>query len=83
MSPAKPPADRVHRQLILSVRGHMRRKAWSVNKLADFSGLGRGYLSDVLTAKKSPTVRTLVKIADALEIEVRDLFETPTGRSAT
>ena len=60
----------------------MKRKGWSVNKLADFSGLGRGYLSDVLTAKKSPTVRTLVKIADALEIEVRDLFEKPAGRSA-
>jgi hypothetical protein len=29
----------------------------------------------MLTAKKSPTVRTLVKLADALEIEVSDLFE--------
>jgi transcriptional regulator with XRE-family HTH domain len=61
----------------------MRRKGWSVNKLADFSGLGRGYLSDVLTTKKSPTVRTLVKIADALEIEVGDLFEPPSKRPAT
>jgi transcriptional regulator with XRE-family HTH domain len=53
----------------------MRRKKWSINQLADFSGLGRGYLSDVLAAKKSPTVRTLAKLADALETEVSELFE--------
>jgi transcriptional regulator with XRE-family HTH domain len=57
----------------------MRRKEWSVNQLADFSGLVRGYLSDVLTAKKSPTVRTLVKLADALGIEVGDFFERSAG----
>ena len=57
----------------------MRRKKWSINQLADFSGLGRGYLSDVLAAKKSPTVRTLVKLADALETEVSDLFERLPG----
>jgi hypothetical protein len=28
----------------------------------------------MLAGKKSPTVRTLVKIAKALEVEVRDLF---------
>jgi len=71
---ARPLTDQVHRQLILAVRRHMRRKKWSINQLADFSGLGRGYLSDVLSAKKSPTVRTLVKLADALEIEVGDFF---------
>ena len=80
MPPARPSPDRVHRQLILSVRGQMKRKRWSLNQLADFSGLGRGYLSDILTAKKSPTVRTLVKLADALEIEVRDLFPPQAGR---
>ena len=82
MPTARQPADWVHRQLILSVRGQMKRKRWSLNQLADFSGLGRGYLSDVLTAKKSPTVRTLVKLADALEIEVRDLFQQQVGRHA-
>ncbi len=80
MPTARPPADRVHRQLILSVRGQMKRKRWSLNKLADFSGLGRGYLSDVLAAKKSPTVRTLVKLAEALEIEFGDLFQQHSGR---
>jgi transcriptional regulator with XRE-family HTH domain len=57
----------------------MRRKKWSVNQLADFSGLGRGYLSDILTAKKSPTVRTLAKLADALEVEVGDFFVRPSS----
>jgi DNA-binding phage protein len=66
--------DSVHRELVTRIREMVRRKHWSANQLADFSGVGRGYLSDILSGKKSPTVRTLVKIAEALEVDVRDLF---------
>jgi transcriptional regulator with XRE-family HTH domain len=54
----------------------MRRKKWSVNQLADFAGVGRGYLSELLRGMKSPTVRTLAKIAAALGVGVRDLLPT-------
>jgi transcriptional regulator with XRE-family HTH domain len=67
--------DAVHRQLAVRIRQLAKRKRWSANQLADFSSLGRGYVSDVLTGKKSPTVRTLIKLANALEVNVRDLFE--------
>lgn len=56
------------------IRELARRRRWPSNTLADFSDMGRGYLSDVLAGKKSPTVRTLAKIARALEVEVKDLF---------
>ena len=52
----------------------MKRKKWSVNQLADFAGMGRGHMSEIVRAKKSPTVRTLAKIAAALEVSVRDLL---------
>ncbi len=50
------------------------RKKWSINLLADFAGISRGYLSTLLRGKKSPTLRTLEKIANALEVEVGELF---------
>ena len=41
---------------------------------ADFS---KGHLSEILRGKGSPTLATVVKIAKALEIEVRELFVFP------
>lgn len=66
--------DDVHRRLAARIRELARKRRWSANQLADFSGIGRGFLSDVLAGKKSPTVRTLQKIAGSLEVSVRDLF---------
>jgi transcriptional regulator with XRE-family HTH domain len=66
--------DEVHRSLISTIRELLRRRRWSANQLADFSSVGRGYLSDVLAGHKSPTVRTLVKLARALDVEVKSLF---------
>jgi transcriptional regulator with XRE-family HTH domain len=52
----------------------MARKGWSATQMADFSGISRGFVSNLLTGQKSPTLRTLTKIADAFEVKVRDLF---------
>jgi transcriptional regulator with XRE-family HTH domain len=40
----------------------------------DFS---KGHLSDILRGKNSPSVDTLVKLAKALEADVRDFFVFP------
>lgn len=45
------------------------RKGYSINQLADFSGLGRGFVSELLRGRKVPTLRTVEKIADALEVD--------------
>jgi len=66
--------DPVHRALRARIRELTRRRRISTNTLADLSGIGRGYLSDVLAGKKSPTVRTLVKLSRALDVSVKELF---------
>jgi transcriptional regulator with XRE-family HTH domain len=68
-----PVADAVHRDFARRVRDAMKRKGWSRNQAADFIGIGRGHLSEILNGNKSPTLRTMRKIADALEVDLRDL----------
>jgi transcriptional regulator with XRE-family HTH domain len=52
----------------------MAREGLSLNRLADFSGMGRGRLSEILAAKSSPTLRTLGKLADALGVTPAELL---------
>jgi transcriptional regulator with XRE-family HTH domain len=66
--------DELHRQVAARIRAQARKKRWSANQVADFAGLGRGYLSEVLAGKKSPTLRTLAKIASALDVPLKELF---------
>src|SRR2546428_13040184 len=40
----------------------------------DFS---KGHLSEILRGKGSPTVATLVKLAKALDVEIREFFVLP------
>jgi transcriptional regulator with XRE-family HTH domain len=72
--------DALHRRLAKRIRMLMAAKGLSVNRLADFSGVGRGRMSELLAGKSSPTVRTLGRIADALDVSVRDLFEDESQR---
>jgi transcriptional regulator with XRE-family HTH domain len=38
------------------------------------SGLSKGHVSEILRGVSSPSVATLIKLAEALEIEVKDFF---------
>lgn len=53
-------------------------KGWSINRLADFAGISRGYLSDVLRGKKAASLRTVALIASALECEPWELLRPAT-----
>ena len=53
----------------LRVREAARAKGLSVNKLADFSGRSRGFVSEVLRGVKAPTLDTVEAIAAALDVE--------------
>lgn len=62
------------------IRTAMDKRGWSANQLADFAGVARGFLSELLAGKKSPSLRTLAKIAAALDVSLRDLVpDTPTS----
>ena len=49
----------------------------NTNELADISGFSHGYVRDLecLTIDKTPTLEAIGKFADALEIDIRQLFD--------
>src|SRR3954447_17220952 len=49
-------------------------RGWSQAKLAGASGMGTSGISQIETGARNPSAATLSKIADALGVEVRDLF---------
>jgi len=59
------------------VRSLIQEKYRSLDRFYLETGFSKGHLSEILRGKGSPTVATLVKIAAALDIEVRDLFVFP------
>lgn len=48
-------------------------KKISQNALAGKIGMSQGYLSELESNKKSPTLRQLCKIAEALDVDPREL----------
>jgi transcriptional regulator with XRE-family HTH domain len=62
--------QRVSRKIKELIKQH-KTTAEQVAFIADIS---KSYLSAILRCKKSPTIRTLEKIARALDVDVKDLF---------
>jgi transcriptional regulator with XRE-family HTH domain len=70
------PIDPLHRELARRITAAAKKRGMSINQLADFAGIGRGFASELLRGNKSPTIRTLKKISDALGVDLRDLVPT-------
>ena len=49
-------------------------KKISQRKLAELAGISNTYLSDIEVGRTNPSLKTLGKIADALEIHIKDFF---------
>jgi transcriptional regulator with XRE-family HTH domain len=49
-------------------------KGWSQAKLAETIGLSTNFISDIETGKGWVSPSTLVKLADAFEIEIKEFF---------
>ena len=49
-------------------------KGYSARKLADKSGISKSQINDIENGKKSPTLNTLKKLADALDCRIEDLY---------
>ncbi len=69
--------DSGHDNLVLNLKRLARRRRCSMNRLADAAGVARGALSDILAKRQSPTLTTLQKLADALEVPVGNLLLPP------
>lgn len=69
------------KQLSLTVRKNICKyrlmRKYTLQELADLTGLTHGYVRDLecLTIDKTPLLETIGKFADALEIDIRQLFD--------
>jgi transcriptional regulator with XRE-family HTH domain len=52
-------------------------KGWSQERLAEAAYLDRSYLAGIERGLRNPSVRSLLKIANALKVRVGDLFSEP------
>ena len=68
-------------QLSLIVRKNIKKyrlmRKYTLQELADLTGLTNGYVRDLecLSIDKTPLLETIGKFADALEIDIRQLFD--------
>lgn len=68
-------------QLSLIVRKNIKKyrlmRKYTLQELADLIGLTHGYVRDLecLSIDKTPLLETIGKFADALEIDIRQLFD--------
>lgn len=53
-------------------------KGYSVNKLANLSGISQSYLRDVELGNKNPTVEIVSLLCDTLGISLKDFFDDQT-----
>lgn len=60
-----------------NIRKYRKLRKLTMQELADLSGLSHGYVRDLESfgIEKTPLLETLGKIADALEIDIKQLFD--------
>lgn len=54
---------------------HMYLKGYNLSDLSKATGVGVSYLSQILNNKKVPSPKLAKTISDALNVEIKDLFE--------
>jgi len=57
-----------------TIKNLRKKKAYSLNKLSELSGLSKGYLSKIENGINVPTITTMARIATALEVDVTYFF---------
>jgi len=50
-------------------------KGWTQEQFAERASMQRSYLGDLELGRRNPSVRTLVKVANAFGVSVPELFE--------
>ena len=68
--------------LSLNIKRYRQRKGWTQAKLAEKMGISTNYLSDIESKRGWVSPLSLVNLANALEIEVFELFKPEKAVSA-
>lgn len=60
-----------------NIRKYRKMRKYTLQELADLTGLTHGYVRDLecFSIDKTPLLETVGKFADALEIDIRQLFD--------
>lgn len=68
-----------------NIRKYRLMRNYTLQELADLTGLTHGYVRDLecLTIDKTPLLETVGKFADALEIDIRQLFDDTEDNEST
>ncbi len=61
-------------KIVKKIREMRLQKKFTLQRMADETGLTKGYLSMIESGKKSPPIATLSKIAHALDIDIAAFF---------
>ena len=68
--------------LAVNIRLHARKKGKAIETVADLAGLSRATLWAILSEKHYPTLKTLVRLANALECRPGVLLDAPEDKGA-
>jgi len=75
------PGDKgLHARLGTAIREHRRRQGLSQEALANKADLSTRYLSDLEAGRKSASIRTLKRLADALSTKIYVILRDAEGR---
>lgn len=85
--PRKPPlsvrpADAIHRHLGGRVKELRTHRGWSLEALANASGVSRSMLSQIEREQANPTLAVTLRIAQAFGMTLGDLLEMPSATSS-
>ena len=64
---------------VLRLKELMRLKEFSRDELASKGGVSATTISNINSEKNLPTIQLLLSIAEALDVDVRDMFESTKG----
>ncbi len=60
--------------LIKNIKYFRTQKNFTQEKLSEISGISKDYLSEIERGKKTPSIKRLIKIAEALDIDIYKFF---------
>lgn len=67
--------DNICKQFATKVKEIRLIKKLNKSKLSELAGLDISYIGKIERGEKSPNLRTIVKLAKALDVPVKDLFD--------
>lgn len=67
--------DDIHKKFATKVQKLREAKGYTKSILSSLADLDISYIGKIERCEKSPSLRTIIKLADALEVPVKDLFD--------